>query len=171
MNSILKMSTLCNPAISSQFKLLALARTISMKPVPAATGAAVKEGHAVRNERLGRPLSPHLSIYKPQITSVLSVTHRGTGVALTAYALALAGVGLTTDVNSVVSFIDGLQLSAPILLATKFVLAFPVSFHTANGVRHLVWDTGRALTIKSVYGTGYAMLGATVLINLVLTVL
>ncbi|XP_008469884.2 succinate dehydrogenase cytochrome b560 subunit, mitochondrial-like [Diaphorina citri] len=122
MNSIFKLSTLCNPIASSHLRLLPHIRTITIKPVAAPTGVPSKEGHAVRNERLGRPLSPHLTIYKLQITSVLSITHRGTGVALTAYALGLAGVGLTTDINSVVSFVDALNLSAPILLAGKFIL-------------------------------------------------
>ncbi|KAL1450643.1 hypothetical protein WDU94_002982 [Cyamophila willieti] len=174
MNSIFKLSTLCNPIISSQMshlRLLPQVRTITIKAVAAPIGGEKKEGHGVRNERLGRPLSPHLTIYKFQITSVLSITHRATGVALSAYAVALAGVGLTSDVSSVVHFIDGLNLAAPTLLATKFALAFPVSYHTANGIRHLIWDTGRALTNKEVITTGYSMLGASVLINLVLTLL
>merc|ERR1739847_217001 len=44
-----------------------------------------------KNKRLSRPLSPHLTIYKPQMTSMLSITHRGTGVA---WSLVLSGVGI-----------------------------------------------------------------------------
>ena len=56
------------------------------------TGGIPNEGHEQRNERLGRPQSPHLSIYKPQLTSVLSLMHRGSGIALSAYIWAL-GIG------------------------------------------------------------------------------
>lgn len=51
---------------------------------------AVDETHDDRNARLKRPLSPHLLIYKPQLTSMLSITHRMAGVALSVYALAFA---------------------------------------------------------------------------------
>uniref|UniRef100_A0A8D8ZIL0 Succinate dehydrogenase cytochrome b560 subunit, mitochondrial n=1 Tax=Cacopsylla melanoneura TaxID=428564 RepID=A0A8D8ZIL0_9HEMI len=174
MNSIFKLSTLCNPVISTQMphlRLLPQLRSVTIKAVAAPTAGEIKEGHGVRNERLGRPLSPHLTIYKFQITSVLSITHRATGVALSAYAVGLAGVGLTSDISAVVNLIDGLHLAAPTLLATKFILAFPVSFHTANGVRHLIWDTGRALSNKEDITTGYSMLGAAVLANLLITLL
>lgn len=111
--------------------------------------------------RLKRPLSPHLTIYKPQVTSMLSITHRMTGMALTGYAVVL-GVGalvLPNDFSHYISLIESLQLSAPTLLLAKFVLAFPATYHTVNGVRHLFWDLGQFLTIKEVYSTGYAMLG------------
>lgn len=52
----------------------------------------VCETHAERNERLKRPLSPHLTIYKLQLTSTLSITHRATGIALAYYAM---GAGLS----------------------------------------------------------------------------
>lgn len=48
------------------------------------------ETHDEKNSRLFRPMSPHLSIYKPQLTTVLSITHRATGVALTGVT---AGLG------------------------------------------------------------------------------
>ena len=51
----------------------------------------LQEGHDERNMRLNRPLSPHLLIYAPQLTSMLSITHRMTGLALTAY---MTGIGL-----------------------------------------------------------------------------
>lgn len=49
-----------------------------------------KETHDDKNNRLSRPMSPHLTIYKPQLTTILSITHRGTGVALSGVT---AGLG------------------------------------------------------------------------------
>lgn len=49
-----------------------------------------KETHDDKNNRLSRPMSPHLTIYKPQLTTLLSITHRGTGVALSGVT---AGLG------------------------------------------------------------------------------
>jgi succinate dehydrogenase (ubiquinone) cytochrome b560 subunit len=61
--------------------------------------------------------------------------------------------------------------SAPAILKVlaKFTVAFPFTYHAFNGVRHLVWDTGRALTLKGVYTTGYLVLGASTLSALALT--
>jgi len=50
----------------------------------------LKETHDDKNSRLHRPMSPHLTIYKPQLTTMLSITHRGTGVALSGVT---AGLG------------------------------------------------------------------------------
>lgn len=55
-------------------------------------------------------------------------------------------------------YVLGLQLSAPSLMAIKFVLAYPFAYHMVNGVRHLAWDAAKFLTLKEVYSTGYAML-------------
>lgn len=104
---------------------------------------------------------------------MLSITHRGTGVALTGYAaiFGLAALVCPEGANSVISAIEGLHLGAVSLTALKFTLAFPFAFHTVNGVRHLFWDLGRFLTIKEVYTTGYAMLLASTILAIGLTLL
>lgn len=143
--------------------------TIRASPKP----AELLEGHDEKNMRLKRPLSPHLTIYKFQITSVLSITHRFTGLALTGYAtvLAVGALALPHDISHYITMIESLQLSAPTLLATKFVLAFPATYHTVNGVRHLFWDLGRFLSIKEVYTTGYTMLGISTVLAGILSAL
>lgn len=125
-------------------------RCITIKVVP--KPADVNESHDSKNLRLNRPQSPHLTIYKPQLTSMLSITHRGTGIALTGYA-AIFGVSALIcpeGANSVVAAIEGLHLGGFALAALKMTLAFPFAFHTVNGVRHLFWDLGKFLTIKEV---------------------
>lgn len=59
---------------------------------PALRASTICESHDEKNMRLKRPLSPHLTIYQVQLTSMLSVSHRATGIILTSYALIL-GMG------------------------------------------------------------------------------
>ncbi|CAG9837544.1 unnamed protein product [Diabrotica balteata] len=123
-----------------------------------------EEGHDERNMKLGRPQSPHLTIYAPQLTSLLSITHRATGMALSFYAIAF---GLTAAVapESIPAYIDAIEcadLGAATIAAAKFVLAFPMTYHFWNGIRHLLWDTGKFLTIGEVYTTGYIMLALSI---------
>jgi len=146
-------------------------RSVTIRAAP--TADARLESHDERNMRLKRPLSPHLTIYKPQVTSMLSITHRMTGIALTGYA-AILGLGclvLPNDFSHYISLIESLQLSTPTLVLAKFVLAFPATYHTVNGVRHLFWDLGQFLTIKEVYTTGYAMLGISTVFAAILAAL
>lgn len=56
-----------------------------------------------------------------------------------------------------------------VVLAGKFLIAFPFSYHLINGMRHLVWDTGFNLTIKGINSTGYVVLAAAVSLALYLT--
>lgn len=70
---------------------LSAARCVSLKVVPAT--APLNESHDEKNARMNRPQSPHLTIYKPQLTSMLSITHRGTGFALAGYVAMLGFAG------------------------------------------------------------------------------
>lgn len=109
-----------------------------------------------------RPLSPHLQIYRPQITSVLSISHRATGVALSVGTLLLvwwlvAAATGPESFESVQAFIGswfGLLL--------MFGWTFCLWYHLSNGIRHLVWDAGYGLELPQVYLGGYAVLGASV---------
>lgn len=118
------------------------------------------ESHDERNMRLGRPQSPHLSIYKPQLTAVLSISHRATGIVLAGYAMlfSMASLVLECPIDYWIDQLRCAELGPPIIMALKFALAFPLSYHFFNGIRHLLWDTGKFLSIKEVYATGWAML-------------
>lgn len=110
-----------------------------------------------------RPLSPHLSIYKPQITSVLSILHRITGVILVlgsaCFSLLLLSVVAGPDAyKHVVSFINSLMGK---FLLISFLFSF--FYHFFNGVRHLLWDVGCGLSIKQAYFSGYAVILMTLL--------
>lgn len=47
-------------------------------------------------------------------------------------------------------------------VVAKFTVALPFTFHSLNGIRHLVWDTGRSITNLAVQRTGWAVVGASV---------
>lgn len=104
-----------------------------------------------------RPTSPHLSIYRPQITTVLSISHRMTGMGLYAGALLLA------------AWIGSAAYSAPCFKAIHgfmgawygqlFLLGWLLAFyyHLANGIRHMWWDTGRGFDLKEVTRSGWTV--------------
>jgi len=114
-----------------------------------------------------RPLSPHLQVYKPQLTSVLSIMHRGTGVVLAVAAIYvvfwLYAVAQGGDSYAMAQAIAGHWLGQLVLLG----LTFATFFHTANGCRHLLWDAGWALELGPAYQTGWAV----VLISILATAL
>ncbi|XP_002019750.2 succinate dehydrogenase cytochrome b560 subunit, mitochondrial [Drosophila miranda] len=161
-----------SPALRQGLKMAAVNRQASMKVV--SVGSTIKdETYFEKNARLGRELSPHLSIYQPQLTSILSVMHRGTGMALGVgvWALGLGALISSHDISHYVTMVEGLQLSGATLTALKFIIAYPAGYHTANGIRHLFWDTGRFLKIKEVYSTGYAMVAASFVLTAILALI
>ena len=117
-----------------------------------------------------RPLSPHLQIYRPQLTSVLSITHRLTGFALSLVILLSPAIlyFLTLSKNSHTLVMNMFQNSFVKLVL--FLAIFGLSYHLCNGIRHLAWDAGYGLDLDSSYKSGYAVvaisLGITLLIVL-----
>lgn len=121
-------------------------------------------------QRKNRPVSPHLDIYQPQLTWLLSGLHRITGVAMAGAFYALTcGFAATSILN--IPFDTTTLVSAFTTLPTfaqygiKAICAYPFVYHIGNGIRHLVWDFGKELTIPGVYRTGYAVLAATAVIG------
>ena len=104
-----------------------------------------------------RPLSPDLQIYRPQLTSVLSITHRLTGVTLS--------VGSPLLVFWLTMAAAGPQPYAVlhVLLASWFGLVlllgwtFSLFFHLCNGIRHLFWDAGYGFELSAIYASGWAV--------------
>ncbi|XP_023022095.1 succinate dehydrogenase cytochrome b560 subunit, mitochondrial [Leptinotarsa decemlineata] len=151
--------------------LMPFIRPVTLKAK--AADVVKEEGHDERNMKLGRPQSPHLTIYSLQLTSLLSITHRFTGMALSGYAIAL-GLGAVVLPESIPCYIDNLEcmeLGETAIAALKFLLAFPLTYHFWNGIRHLLWDTGRFLSIREVYVTGYIMLSLALTSAIVLSLM
>jgi succinate dehydrogenase / fumarate reductase cytochrome b subunit len=101
-------------------------------------------------QTIERPLSPHLSIYRPQINMVMSIVHRITGGALYFGTLLLAAWLVAAAMGeSAFAFVNRL-FGSPIGLLILFGYTWALLHHMFGGLRHLVWDTGRAFDIKSV---------------------
>lgn len=92
-----------------------------------------------------RPLSPHLSIYRFAYTMATSIFHRATGCLLSAGLLLLVGwlTSLATGAEAYAAF-AAFAASWPVKLVLALLLV-AACYHFANGIRHLVWDTGRGL--------------------------
>jgi succinate dehydrogenase / fumarate reductase cytochrome b subunit len=115
-----------------------------------------------------RPLSPHLQVYKPQLTSVLSILHRITGAVLA------VGTLLVTYWLSALAGGPETFASANVILGSvlgKIVLFFwswALFYHLANGIRHLIWDTGFGFDLPTVYLSGKIMVGASFALTVLL---
>ena len=112
-----------------------------------------------------RPLSPHLQIYRWQLTSVLSILHRITGVGLALGTILLVWwLGAAADGPESYAKMQAFLGSWPgrVLLFGWSVALF---YHLANGLRHLWWDTGRGFELRSVYVGGWTVVGATALLT------
>jgi len=90
-----------------------------------------------------RPLSPHLSIYRWPITMTLSILHRATGVAMSLGLVVLA-YWLWTVSSGSADYARFNELASTLVGQLLLIgWSFAFFYHFANGVRHLVWDTGR----------------------------
>lgn len=106
-----------------------------------------------------RPLSPFMigQVYRPQITSVLSILHRATGVALAFGGFALAAwLACAAGGNEAYECCRQL-LSAWYGQVALFAFSFCLMYHLFNGLRHLAWDIGWGFEIPQVYKSGYAV--------------
>ncbi|XP_066258025.1 succinate dehydrogenase cytochrome b560 subunit, mitochondrial-like [Euwallacea similis] len=150
-------------------RLLNYVRPVTIKCTPAV--APLNESHDERNLRLNRPQSPHLTIYKFELPAILSISHRFTGLILTAYTVALSAAAIYLDcpLEFYIEKLKSAEIGAGPIYGLKFLLAFPLTYHFWNGIRHLLWDTGRFMTIKEVYITGWAMFAVTIVTAAILS--
>ena len=106
-----------------------------------------------------RPLSPHLQIYRPQITSVLSITPRATGVFLSLGALALV-YWLATLAGGEDSFTTAqARFGSPLAKIALVAWLFSYYYHLGNGIRHLFWDAGQGYELETLTRSGYVVVG------------
>ena len=120
--------------------------------------------------RDNRPLSPHLTIYRPQLTSMTSILTRITGNALLVAALLIVWWFLAAASSSdYFDVVNGLLTSwfGDLVL---FLSTLGLWYHTLAGIRHLIWDNGWALDIPTAEKLGWACLIGSVVLT-ILTVL
>ena len=112
-----------------------------------------------------RPLSPHLQIYRPQMTSGMSIFHRMTGIAL-AFGLPLFVVWLYAVACGPHVYFDFASLMNTLIgQIILFGLTFSFFYHFCCGIRHLLWDAGYFLTLPGVYSTGRIAIAVSVLLT------
>ena len=109
-----------------------------------------------------RPLSPHLQIYRPQLTSVMSISHRASGAALAAGTLLLCLWLVALAAGDRWYGVAALVVSHSLGQLVLFGYSVALIYHALNGVRHLSWDRGIGLTIPAVYRSGWIVLLLTV---------
>lgn len=122
-------------------------------------------GRTTDGRTVRRPLSPHLQIYKPQITSALSIFHRVTGCALSAGTLLLVWwlvAAATSDAAfATVSAVVHTWLGHLVL----FGWTASLWYHFCAGIRHLMWDSGYGFELDQVHASGKAALVATAVLT------
>jgi succinate dehydrogenase / fumarate reductase cytochrome b subunit len=110
-----------------------------------------------------RPLSPHLGIYRWQISNTLSILHRLTGVALTIGSLLLAAwlwcAAYAPETHGMIREFFG----SPFGLFMLFGWSVAFYYHLAAGIRHLFWDAGMGFNVPVMTRTGQLVIAFTVL--------
>jgi succinate dehydrogenase / fumarate reductase, cytochrome b subunit len=113
-----------------------------------------------------RPLSPNIQIYRPQLTSVLSIANRITGVALSAYAVALViwllAVAAGPDSYAVAHTFIRSWLGQILLFGGTFCFFM----HFCGGIRHLAWDAGYGFSLRAIYASGWALVAVSIALTL-----
>ena len=115
-----------------------------------------------------RPTSPHLQIYSPMINMVMSIVHRMTGAALYFGSLLLAiwliAAAIGPEPFNQVNTLFGSLIGRVVLIGYTWALLH----HMFGGIRHLIWDTGRGLEIKTADFMCWASIIASVLVTAVI---
>lgn len=113
-----------------------------------------------------RPLSPHIGIYKPQITSVLSILHRATGIFLCLGAVVFAWWSVALALGPEAYAAVGSALGSWLGRLLLFAWTFSFFFHLCNGVRHLFWDAGIGFELRTVRASGLAVVAASIALTI-----
>ena len=118
-----------------------------------------------------RPLSPHLQIYKLELPMVCSGLHRITGIALSVGSILLVA-WLASAVYSAEAFADFSRFFGSIIgQLMLFGWTFSLIYHSVNGIRYLLWDTGRNLEIKQIHSSGTIGLAVAIILSVLAWIL
>lgn len=120
-----------------------------------------------------RPLSPHLQIYKPQITTFTSILHRATGIFLYIGVIVMcwAIVHYSYQINTEMEGGEA-ECYCPWKNIIRYIMylvilgwTFSLYYHLCNGIRHLFWDIGKGFEINTAKKTGISV----IIISFILT--
>ena len=114
-----------------------------------------------------KPLSPNIQLYRPQLTSVLSILNRVTGVFLSIAAIALVIWLLAAAAGPQAYAIVQTTLASWTGQVILFGCTFAFFLHFLGGIRHLVWDTVHGFDLRTIYMSGWAVLAASIVMTAV----
>ncbi|MEO7478360.1 MAG: succinate dehydrogenase, cytochrome b556 subunit [Lysobacteraceae bacterium] len=113
-----------------------------------------------------RPRSPNIQIYRPQLTSVLSIVNRMTGVLLSACAVVLViwlvAAAAGPDAYAVVRA----AIASPVGQILLFVATFAFFMHLCGSLRHLLWDTVHGFSLRAIYLSGWIVFAASLALTI-----
>ena len=116
------------------------------------------------------PLSPHLQIYKPQITSLLSIAHRITGFGLNLALILLSLWIFSFAMGSVYYdyFISLFNLFFVKIIV--FLIVLGISYHALNGIRHILWDFGLLISNKAASLSGLTIIISSIVLTIFISI-
>lgn len=119
-----------------------------------------------------RPLSPHLSIYKMQLTSALSILHRITGaylyIGLAVFSwIVFLAVYFPYIITEMSEYIYSNMFTAGLFKFMMLSWTFSLFYHQLNGIRHLFWDIGKGFELKTTYLSGKIVFGLSILLTII----
>jgi succinate dehydrogenase / fumarate reductase cytochrome b subunit len=111
--------------------------------------------------RRARPMSPHLQVWRWHVTMATSIFHRASGMALYGAALIAAGwaFALASGADGYAWFMG--LMGSPLGKLVLFGISLSAFYHLGNGIRHLIWDAGHGLDIKSANASAWVVFGFT----------
>ncbi len=129
---------------------------------------ALMIGHRSDGGTVRRPLSPHLQVYKPQLTSVLSIMNRLSGIATSVGTLLMvwwlvASAGSPGGYAAMQGF-----MGSPVGIILLFGWTVALVYHFVGGLRHLAWDAGYGWDLPQVYASGWAAVIATAVLTVLI---
>jgi len=154
-------STVCSVCGISSARSFATSSYLGQKPLTS------KPEHILPQQRLHRPVSPHLGIYRLNINYFLSPSNRIAAVILTAPFYVFGSAYLVSPLfgwdlssASIAAAFGALPVAAKV--AVKLFLALPFTMHCLNGVRHLIWDTAKGMTNAQTQRSGWIVAGLSI---------
>lgn len=120
--------------------------------------------HGPTRER-DRPKSPNIQIYRPQLTSVLSIANRISGIVTSLVAVGLVLWLLAIAVGpQTYAALQG-ALASPLGQIGLFIATFAFFLHLCGGIRHLAWDAGYGFELAAIYASGWAVVVASIVLT------
>ena len=121
--------------------------------------------------RGNRPLSPHLQVYRLPLTAKLSILHRITGAGMTVGALLIVWRFVAGAVSPEASATADAWITSWVGNLVLLGSLWALMYHACNGIRHLIWDSGRGFDLEFAEKANYAVIGGSVVLTLIFVAL